>query len=26
LATMMHRAYFGAGSDRRGRLRVAAKS
>jgi AcrR family transcriptional regulator len=25
LATMMHRAYFGAGSERRGRLRVAAK-
>jgi AcrR family transcriptional regulator len=25
LATMLHRAYFGAGSERRGRLRVAAK-
>jgi AcrR family transcriptional regulator len=24
LATMLHRAYFGAGSERRGRLRVAA--
>jgi AcrR family transcriptional regulator len=25
LATMLHRAYFGAGSERRGRLRVAAR-
>ena len=25
LATMVHRAYFGAGSERRGRLRIAAK-
>jgi AcrR family transcriptional regulator len=25
LATMVHRAYFGAGAERRGRLRVAAK-
>jgi hypothetical protein len=25
LATMIHRAWLGAGSERRGRLRVAAK-